>query len=72
MDDKVRISHVARLLGVTPHYIRMLERAGRIPEASYDRAGRFYADSDVALLRAMGIGSKPERLRPPEEVIRGA
>ncbi len=70
MDGKLRIGQAARLLGVTPHYLRMLETEGRIPEVDYDRAGRFYTASDIALLRAMGIGSKPDRLKCPEEVLR--
>jgi len=69
MSGKLRISHVARLLNVTPHYLRVLEREGRIPDATYDRAGRFYTIADIQLLRAIGIGSKPRRLKTPDEVL---
>ena len=69
MNDKLRISHVARLLDVTPHYLRMLEWEGRIPDASYDRVGRFYTTADIQLLRAIGIGSKPRRLKTSDEVL---
>ncbi len=69
MDGKLRIGHVASLLGVHPHYLRLLEWEGRIPEVGYDRAGRFYTEADVELLKAMGIGSKPRRLKSAEEVL---
>jgi DNA-binding transcriptional MerR regulator len=69
MNDKLRISHVARLLNVTPHYLRMLEWEGRIPEVGYDRSGRFYTTADIQLLIAIGIGSKPRRLKTPDEVL---
>ena len=69
MDNKLRISHVARLLGVTPHYLRILEWEGRVPEVGYDRAGRFYTGADIELLKAMGIGTKPRRLRSADEIL---
>ena len=69
MEGKLRISYVANHLGVTPHYLRMLEWEGRIPDASYDRAGRFYTIADIQLSRAIGIGSKPRRLKTPDEVL---
>jgi DNA-binding transcriptional MerR regulator len=68
MASKLRIGHVARSLGVTAHYLRLLEQEKRIPEASYDRAGRFYSEADIELLKSLGVGSKPRRLRPIEEV----
>jgi DNA-binding transcriptional MerR regulator len=69
MDGKLRIGYVATLLGVTPHYLRMLEWEGRIPEVGYDRVGRFYTEADVELLKAMGVGNKPRRLRSTEEIL---
>ncbi len=53
MASKLRIGHVARSLGVTAHYLRLLEQEKRIPEASYDRAGRFYSEADIELLKSL-------------------
>jgi DNA-binding transcriptional MerR regulator len=72
MEGEFRISYVANLLGVTPHYLRMLEWEGRIPEVNYDRVGRFYTESDIELLRAMGVGTHPQKLRRVEDVLRAA
>lgn len=69
MEGKLRISYVSSLLGVTPHYLRMLEWEGRIPEVNYDRVGRFYTESDIRLLRAMGVGTHPQKLRRVEDVL---
>ncbi len=69
MEGKVRISTAAAILGVHPHYLRLLERQGRIPEACYDRNGRFYTAADLELLRSMGIGNKPRRLKSVDEVF---
>ena len=69
MNSKLRISEAAMLLGVTPHYLRMLEWEGRIPEVGYDRAGRFYTEADIELLKRIGVGSKPRRLCPVERVL---
>ena len=72
MEGKLRISYVANQLGVTPHYLRMLEWEGRIPEVNYDRLGRFHTDSDIKLLRAMGVGTHPQKLRRVEDVLGAA
>jgi MerR HTH family regulatory protein len=69
MDVRLRIGDAARLLGITPHYLRMLEWEGRIPEVGYDRAGRFYTQADIKLLKSMGIGSKPRRLKSTEVML---
>jgi hypothetical protein len=69
MEGKLRISYVANQLGVTPHYLRMLEWEGRIPEVNYDRLGRFHTDSNFKLLRAMGVGTHPQKLRRVEDVL---
>jgi len=68
MYEKLRIGYVARSLGVSAHYLRLLEWEGRIPEVDYDRV---YCPSDLALLRLMGIGSRPRRLKSAEEVLAG-
>jgi len=58
MDGIVHIGEAARLLGCTPEHIRTLERRGRIPPARRDHNGRIYSKFDIALLRAMGVGSR--------------
>jgi hypothetical protein len=50
----------------------MLEWEGRIPEVNYDRVGRFYTESDIDLLRAMGVGAHPQKLRRVEDVLEAA
>lgn len=71
MDGVIRISRAADSLGVSPQYLRMLEWEGRIPPARRDFNGRIYTEFDIALLRSMGIGSRPARLRSVEEVAGG-
>ena len=63
------IGEAARQLGVTPKHLRLLEREGRIPQARRDFNGRIYTESDVALLRRLGVGSRPRRLKRAEEVL---
>jgi DNA-binding transcriptional MerR regulator len=69
MDGMVHIGEAARLLGCTPEHIRTLERRGRIPPARRDYNGRIYSEFDIALLRAMGVGSRPAHLQSVEEVL---
>ncbi len=66
---EVHIGEAAKRLSVTPQHLRMLEWQGRIPPARRDFNGRIYSEFDIALLRAMGIGSRPPRLRSVEEVV---
>jgi DNA-binding transcriptional MerR regulator len=68
MNKSVHISEAAKALGVTPHYLRLLEWQGRIPEARRDYNGRIYTPFDVAMLRSMGVRSRPARLISPEEI----
>ena len=63
------IGEAARRLGVTPKHLRSLEQAGRIPPARRDFNGRIYTKFDLALLRSMGVGSRPRRLKRAEEVL---
>jgi len=65
----VHISEAAKRLGVTPHHLRVLEWEGRIPRARRDFNGRIYSEFDIALLKALGVGSRPRRLKSAEEVI---
>lgn len=63
------IGETARLLGCTPEHLRTLERQGRIPPARRDFNGRIYTEFDIALLRSMGVGSRPRHLKSAEEVV---
>ena len=66
------IGEAAQRLGVTPKHLRLLEREERIPPARRDFNGRIYTEFDIALLRRMGIGSRPRRLRRAEEILEGS
>ncbi len=66
------IGETARRLNVTPHHLRILEREGRIPAARRDLNGRIYTESDIALLKCIGVGQRPRRLRSAEEVLGAA
>ena len=70
MDDVIHIGQAAELLGVTPEHLRTLERTGRIPPVRRDLNGRIYSDFDIALLRALGVGVRPRRLKRPEDLVR--
>lgn len=63
------ISEAARRLSVTPKHLRVLEREGRIPPARRDFNGRIYSGFDIALLRRMGVGSRPRKLMRIEEIF---
>lgn len=67
----VHISSAARSLGVTPQHLRVLESRGRIPKARRDFNGRVYSEFDIALLRGIGVGSRPRKLKRAEEVLGG-
>lgn len=70
MEDAVfHIGEASRRLGVTPEHLRALERTGRVPPARRDFNGRVYSEFDVALLRSMGVGSRPKKLKHAEEVL---
>jgi DNA-binding transcriptional MerR regulator len=71
-DDVVHISEAARRLGVTPQHLRMLEWAGKVPPVARDHNGRIYSKSDLALLRRMGVGSRPRHLKSAAEVLETA
>jgi MerR HTH family regulatory protein len=65
----VHITEAARRLGVTAGYLRLLERTGQISPARRDLNGRIYTEVDIALLRSMGVGSRPSKLRRADEVL---
>jgi DNA-binding transcriptional MerR regulator len=69
MQETVHIGEAARRLGCTPEHLRTLEREGRIPPPRRDFNGRVYSEVDVALLRAIGVGSRPRKLKRAEEVL---
>ena len=69
MDGVLHIAETAYRLGVTTGYLRLLEKQGRIPPARRDYNGRIYTPFDVALLKSMGVGTRPRRLRRAEEVL---
>jgi hypothetical protein len=49
----------------------MLEWQGRIPPARRDFNGRVYSEFDIALFKSLGVGSRPRKLKTPEEVLGG-
>jgi DNA-binding transcriptional MerR regulator len=69
MDGVVHIGECARRLSVTPKHLRALERDGRIPPARRDLNGRIYSEFDITLLRAIGVGQRPTKLKRPEMVV---
>ena len=71
MSSVFHIAEVAKQLDVTPQHLRILEWQGRIPAARRDYNGRVYSEFDIALLRSMGVGKRPRKLRRPEEVLGG-
>jgi hypothetical protein len=63
------IGEAARRLRVTPEHLRVLERKGRIPPARRDFNSRIYTNFDIALLKNMGVGARPRKLKRAEEVL---
>lgn len=69
MNGVFHIGACAERLGVSPQYLRMLEWQGRIPPARRDYNGRIYSEFDIALLKSVGVGSRPRKLKRAEEVL---
>lgn len=69
-EEDIHIGAASRELGVTPEYLRLLERQGRIPLARRDSNGRVYSEADLRNLKALGIGSRPRRLRTVAKATR--
>jgi predicted site-specific integrase-resolvase len=63
------IGEAARRLGVSAQHLRVLERQGRIPPTRRDYNGRIYSEFDIALLRSMGVGSRPRKLKTAAAVL---
>jgi DNA-binding transcriptional MerR regulator len=70
MQRTFHISDAAVRLDISPGYLRMLEKTGRIPPARRDYNGRIYSEADIALMRALGVGSRPRRLRRIDDLVR--
>jgi DNA-binding transcriptional MerR regulator len=71
MVDMVHIGEAAARLSISRKHLRTLERQGRIPPARRDFNGRIYSDFDIALLKSLGVGARPRKLKAPEEVLSG-
>ncbi len=69
MGGEVQISKAARRLGVSVTLLRRLERERKIPPARRNFSGRVYSESDLALLKALGVGQRPRRLKRPEDLL---
>jgi len=70
MSNAVHISEAAKQLGASAQHLRMLEWRGRIPPVRRDFNGRIYTEFDIALLRSMGVGQRPHKLKQAEEVLK--
>ena len=69
MSSVLHIGEAARVLGVSPEHLRALERQGRVPQARRDFNGRIYTEFDIALLKSIGVGCRPRKLKRAEEVL---
>lgn len=72
MGAEFHISEAAQKLGVTPKHLRVLEREGRIPTARRDFNGRVYSEFDIALLKSIGVGSRPRKLKRAQDMLGAA
>lgn len=58
METRKRVSEVARELGVSEHWLRVAEKAGKIPKARRDLNGwRLYTQEDIASLKGLLLGN---------------
>jgi DNA-binding transcriptional MerR regulator len=68
-EHPVQIGEAAEALGVTTRYLRKLEAQGATPRVGRDARGfRIYAEADLELLRSIGVGTRPRKLRSPKHV----
>jgi hypothetical protein len=63
------IDETARRLGVTSKHLRVLERESRTLSACRDHNGRVYSAFAIALLRSMGVGQQPRKLKRADETL---
>jgi DNA-binding transcriptional MerR regulator len=68
----LHIGEAAQWLGVSPKRLRVLEREGRVPAARRDVFGRVYSEFDLLLLKSMGVGQRPRRLKSTQEILEQA
>jgi hypothetical protein len=67
--QQVHVGEAGEALGVTPRYLKLLEASGASPRARRDGRGfRVYSGDDLDRLREMGVGSRPRKLKRPDEV----
>jgi DNA-binding transcriptional MerR regulator len=69
MEGNMHIAEAARRLGVSSQYLRLLEWQGRVPPARRDFNGRIYTEFDIALLKSLGVGSRPRKLKRVEQAF---
>ena len=65
------VSEAARQLGLSSaDWLRQGEKRGLLPRARRSLNGhRYYTAADVDLLRRLGVGSRPRRLKRAEDVL---
>lgn len=66
------IAEAARMLGVTPDYLRVLEKQHRIPPARRIPGSRVFNEREVRYLRSLGVGRRLRRLRGGTEMVFGS
>ena len=67
------ISEVAREVEVSEGWLREGDKRGSLPAARPDEHNhRVYTASDVTLLKAMGCGQRPRRLKSSKEAAQEA
>jgi DNA-binding transcriptional MerR regulator len=67
--QRFQVGEVAASLGVTARYLKLLEAANAIPCPERNERGfRMYSVEDLNLLRELGIGTRPRRLKTIEEI----
>lgn len=68
--QQVHIGEAGDVLGVTPRYLKLLEASSMIPPVKRDARGfRIYSGEDLDRLKKIGVGSRPRKLKRPEEVL---
>ncbi len=58
------VKDTALLLGISRSYLGTLEHEHSMTARRTERGKPFYTVSDIAILREMGVGKRPKRLRP--------
>ena len=64
------VSETARELGTSADWLREGEKRGLLPPARRNLNGhRFYTLTDIEVLKRMGVGQHPRRLKTAREVV---